>query len=187
MRYLSSLAIVAAMILVACSEAPDGADNPASDAPPAVTDPNDVATNALPTSAGGDAAAAGVVTGLFQSFDRNENGSISRPEALSQMVFMLISQDTDADGRISREEFHRWDVGFESVARARGRIDAFAASKDDLFGRWDVDDDDYLTIQEFTTSIGNAFAEVDQEPQGQLDQEEFGSIDFLRGFQSAAE
>lgn len=188
MRYLPSFTLVAMMMLAACSEAPGGAEHSVTDADPAAAQLKDDATRTVaPPRAGGDAATDEVVRNLFRSFDRNENGSISRPEALSQTVFMLISQDTDADGRISREEFHQWDVGFASLARERGNIDAFAASKDALFDRWDADGDEHLTIQEFTTGMARAFAGADQQSQGQLDLTQFSSIDFLRGFQAAAE
>lgn len=137
--------------------------------------------------ASGDLTTEDVVTSLFQSFDRDGDGAVSRSEALSRIVFILVSQDADEDGRISREEFHQWNAGFNQIARERGRTDAYRAYKDALFSSWDADGDGYLTIHGCTTGVASSFAGADRQSPGQLDIKEFGSIDFMRGFQATAE
>src|SRR3712207_1349753 len=74
-----------------------------------------------------------VLRGLFAGHGYNRDGRISPRELNAFAVLVFVSTDADADGRVSLEKFLAWDPGFASVARERGKVEAFEAAKREVF------------------------------------------------------
>lgn len=114
-----------------------------------------------------------VLRGLFASNDYNRDGRISARELNVFTELAFVSMDTDADGRVSLKEFMVWDPGFASLARERGKVEAFEAAKQGVFKAWDRDGDGSLDETEMAVNGAHAFVVADEDRDGSLGPEEF--------------
>lgn len=114
-----------------------------------------------------------VLRGLFASNDYNRDGRISARELNVFTELAFVSMDTNADNRVSREEFMVWDPGFASLARERGKVEAFEAAKREVFEARDLDKSGSLDETEMAVNGAHDFVVADKDRDGSLSPEEF--------------
>lgn len=114
-----------------------------------------------------------VLRGLFASYDFNRDGRISARELNVFTELTFVSMDTDESDRISREEFMVWDPGFASLARERGKVQAFDAAKNGVFASRDRDGNGSLDATEVSVTGAHDFVIADEDRDGSLSPGEF--------------
>lgn len=114
-----------------------------------------------------------VLRGLFASYDFNRDGWISARELNVFTELTFVSMDTDESDRISREEFMTWDPGFASLARERGKVQAFDAAKNGVFESRDRGRDGSLDATEVSVNGAHDFVIADKDRDGSLSPGEF--------------
>jgi hypothetical protein len=114
-----------------------------------------------------------VLRGLFAGHDYNRDGRISPRELNAFAVLVFVSTDADADGRVSLAEFLAWDPGFASLARERGKVEAFEAAKREVFEARDRNGDGGVDETEMTVNAAHEFVLADKDRDGSLSPDEY--------------
>ena len=129
----------------------------------------------LATAADEPYAGVEILRGLFASYDYNRDGRITPRELHAFTELAFVSMDTDANDRVSREEFVAWDPGFASLAEQRGAEQPFNAAKRETFRAWDRNGDGNLDETEMSVSAAHDFVVADEDGNGSLSPGEFAA------------
>jgi Ca2+-binding EF-hand superfamily protein len=109
-----------------------------------------------------------ILRGLFASYDYSRDGRITPREFNVFTEVAFVSMDTDANERVSREEFMAWDPGFANLAEQRGKEQAFNSAKREAFRAWDRDGNGNLDAIEMSVNGAHDFIIADEDRNGSL-------------------
>ncbi|MEO0384177.1 MAG: hypothetical protein AAF234_11565 [Pseudomonadota bacterium] len=110
---------------------------------------------------------------IFSSVDTTGSGSLDFAEVTQLARDIAFSADTDADERISFEEYMVWDFGFAYLAESDGRADDMALVKRVMFAVTDLDASGDIDARELRLGTRRDFERADFNGDGILNEEEF--------------
>ena len=80
----------------------------------------------------------------FDSIDLNNDDQLSFREVDLFRQDVMVSQDYDDDGMVTRAEYMEWAMGWKDIAQERGLTEAYWKAREDVFDQWDLNDDGVL-------------------------------------------
>lgn len=119
----------------------------------------------------GGAAAADDKGGL-DALDANDDGVISRQEAVSAQVASFHRLDADGDGIVSRDELEPAQPSPDSETPDRDTRRARENARERWFANLDRDDSDGISVEEYQAAMTPYFDRLDANGDGQIDARE---------------
>lgn len=110
---------------------------------------------------------------IFSSVDTTGNGTLDFAEVTQLTQSIALSADTDANERLSLEEFMAWDFGFAYLARSEGRAADMALVKRVMFAVTDLDASKDIDARELRIGTRRDFDRADFDGNGVLSEDEF--------------
>ena len=110
--------------------------------------------------------------------DLNGDAQISPIEMNMASRQIFTAMDDNSDDLVSRDEMVGWEQDMRSLARFRGRMQAYNATMGLVFTLFDSDRDNMLTRAEHSDGLGQAWRVADRDGNGTMSMAEFRD-DFL--------
>ena len=110
---------------------------------------------------------------VFDSVDKNGDGLLSLREVDQFRRDVMLSQDADDDGIVTREEHLAWDMGWAYLAEARGVAARYWRAREAVFEAWDQNSDGALNEGEQHLSQAKDFYTAGKPNNEPLDYEAF--------------
>lgn len=110
---------------------------------------------------------------VFGSMEANQNGMIDMGDFTSFGDDIFVSMDSNDDANITFDEFTSWDFGFNFVAEDAGAQDRYRVAQRILFSLWDRDADGEISKSEYYRSMVDDFRRADLNNDAFLTEEEF--------------
>lgn len=123
------------------------------------------------------AGLAGVATaqgprGGIDALDANDDGVISRQEAMDAQVASFRRMDTDGDGTITREELEPAQAAIEGDTSSPAVRRAREAARERWIDNLDRDDSGGISLEEYQAAMTPYFDQLDADDNGEIDPEE---------------
>ena len=122
---------------------------------------------------------------LFKSMDANGDAAVTPREFETFRRQAMTAMDADGDSRVSIQEWGSFDPGFLGIAEERGAQMQLMDAKDDVFQRYNVSGDAYLSNEEMMAGLFRDFLEADGDDDGRLTETESASLRLLKSFADA--
>ena len=110
---------------------------------------------------------------VYGSMEDNPSGAIDLGEFVAFGRDIFTSMDYDDNGSITPEEFTQWDFGFSFIAEDTGQQRAYEAAQKIIFAIWDHDANGEITTREYHKSMVSDFGRADIDDDAFLSQDEF--------------
>lgn len=110
---------------------------------------------------------------VFGSMEANQNGMIDMGDFTNFGKAIFVSMDYDDNESITFDEFTSWDFGFNFVAEDAGAESRYRVAQRILFGLWDRDADGEIGKSEYNRSMVDDFRRADLNNDAFLTEEEF--------------
>lgn len=126
-----------------------------------------LATSSLVMAKGGPGGRDAMFDGMFEQFDGNADGAITKDEIEAVRAARFDASDTNGDGQLSVEEMQA-----AAAARAADRVNRRIEARVD---RFDANDDGLLSLAELTSEgsrMDRIFDRVDADDDGRVTKEE---------------
>lgn len=114
---------------------------------------------------------------IYGSIEDNPSGGIDMGEFVNFGGDIFASMDSDESNSVDPEEFTEWDFGFNFIAEDSGQERAYETAQKILFAIWDHGADGEISRREYHKSMVWDFRRADVDDDAFLTQEEF-----LRGY-----
>jgi len=114
---------------------------------------------------------------IYGSIEDNPSGAIDMGEFVNFGRDIFVSMDSDESGSVDPDEFTAWDFGFNFIAEDSGQERAYETARKIIFAFWDHDGDGTISRREYHKSMVWDFRRADVDDDAFLTQEEF-----LRGY-----
>lgn len=110
---------------------------------------------------------------VFGSMEANQNGMIDMGDFTNFGKGIFTSMDADDNGSVTFDEFTAWDFGFNFIAEDAGVEDRYRVAQRILFSLWDRDADGEIGKSEYNRSMVDDFRRADLNNDAFLTEEEF--------------
>ncbi|EBA14447.1 putative signal transduction protein with EFhand domain [Roseobacter sp. SK209-2-6] len=114
---------------------------------------------------------------VYGSMEDDPSGAVDMGEFVNFGRDIFVSMDADESGSIDAQEFTDWDFGFNFIVEDSGQQRAYEAAQKILFAIWDHDADGEIERREYHKSMLWDFRRADVDDDAFLTQDEF-----LRGY-----
>ena len=134
---------------------------------------------ASPAMAQSDAATPGreLAEVIYGTIEGDPSVGIDMGEFISFGQNIFVSMDYDESGSVNLEEFTNWDFGFNFIAQDGGQERAYQTAQKVIFAMWDHNADGEITKGEYQKSMVWDFRRADVDDDAFLTKDEF-----LRGY-----
>ncbi len=109
----------------------------------------------------------------FTSIDESKRGHIDQGQFWNFGQDVFVSMDSNEDKALSLAEFLSWGYGMEQLAEKAGRTDAYETALRVVFAFWDRNGDGKISQTEHRQSLMADFRRADLDNDAWLTKEEF--------------
>lgn len=108
----------------------------------------------------------------FASVDLDGKGYVHQGDMEIFRDKIFVSMDYDDDGKLTRDEFLAWDIGFEDIAEGDQKL-AYLTAMKVVYAFWDRNGDGELTQSEHRRALAADFARADLNDNSVLEEQEY--------------
>lgn len=110
---------------------------------------------------------------IYGSMQEDPLGAIDIGEFVKFGNDIFVSMDSNDNGAIDFGEFTEWDFGFNFIAKDEGQRHAYEAAQKILFSFWDHNSNGEITKSEYHKSMVSDFGRADIDDDAFLTRDEF--------------